>query len=264
MRRRTPSKRAERVDRRRRVDAGVARRGDRGQRVQAVVLARQLPAHAAERPALPRAPRSRPVASGLAGLPALPARRSARPGSSIPARALASAPRPRRSLRLVPTAGRFARSGEIGARSLQDRRRCQHDRTQDCSESRSAAGSARTWSACRRRRCRTRRPRSRRGCEPVEARRNREVARHAADQEARVAPGVLEDPGQHRRSGGLAVRSGDGEHLPARAARARRATAGRRRSARRGRGSPPSADCRASRRCRSPRGPARSASCSAP
>ncbi|MNY04797.1 hypothetical protein D3C86_1374940 [compost metagenome] len=39
-----------------------------------------------------------------------------------------------------------------------------------------------------------------------------EILRHAADQEARVVAGVLENPGQHRRGGRLAVRTGHGQH----------------------------------------------------
>ena len=42
-----------------------------------------------------------------------------------------------------------------------------------------------------------------------EARALAEVVRDAADQEARVQPVVLEDPGQQRSGGGLAVRAGD-------------------------------------------------------
>ena len=45
-----------------------------------------------------------------------------------------------------------------------------------------------------------------------QARRDREVARHATDQEARLAPGGLKDPGQQRRGGGLAVRAGHAHH----------------------------------------------------
>src|SRR6185437_5374762 len=45
-----------------------------------------------------------------------------------------------------------------------------------------------------------------------EARARPEVRRHAADQEAGLEPRVLEDPGEKRRSGGLAVRAGDGQY----------------------------------------------------
>ena len=45
-----------------------------------------------------------------------------------------------------------------------------------------------------------------------QARRDREVARHATDQEARLAPGSLKDPGQQRSRGGLAVRAGHAHH----------------------------------------------------
>ena len=45
-----------------------------------------------------------------------------------------------------------------------------------------------------------------------QTRRDREVARHATDQEARLAPGSLKDPGQQRRRGGLAVRAGHAHH----------------------------------------------------
>ncbi len=47
------------------------------------------------------------------------------------------------------------------------------------------------------------------------ARRDAEVERHAADQEARALAGRLEDPGEHRRGAGLAVGAGDGEHVAA-------------------------------------------------
>ena len=45
-----------------------------------------------------------------------------------------------------------------------------------------------------------------------EPRRDGKVLWHAADQEAGGQPGILEDPGQHRGGGGLAVRAGDGQH----------------------------------------------------
>ncbi len=44
------------------------------------------------------------------------------------------------------------------------------------------------------------------------ARRHAEIQRHAADEEARREPGVIEDPREHRRRAGLAVRAGDREH----------------------------------------------------
>ena len=70
----------------------------------------------------------------------------------------------------------------------------------------------------------------------AEPRRHAEVQRHAADQEAGLEPGVLEDPGEHRRRRRLAVRAGDGEHPaavqhvlgePLRAATCRRSRASR-------------------------------------
>src|SRR5471030_2827660 len=45
-----------------------------------------------------------------------------------------------------------------------------------------------------------------------QARRDAEVHRHAADQEAGRIAGVLQYPGQHGRGGGLAVRAGHGQH----------------------------------------------------
>ena len=45
-----------------------------------------------------------------------------------------------------------------------------------------------------------------------QTRRDREVARYATDQEARLAPGGLKDPGQQRCGGGLAVRAGHAHH----------------------------------------------------
>ena len=63
-------------------------------------------------------------------------------------------------------------------------------------------------------------------------------------------PASLEDVREHRRGRRLAVRAGDREHPLVRAAPARRATAAPTCSAGRDRGSPPSADCRARRRCR--------------
>ena len=44
------------------------------------------------------------------------------------------------------------------------------------------------------------------------ARRDAEIHRHAADQEARIEPGVVEYPGEQRRGRGLAVRARDREH----------------------------------------------------
>ncbi len=49
----------------------------------------------------------------------------------------------------------------------------------------------------------------------AEARRDAEVERHAADQKAGLEPRLVEDPGQHRRRSGLAVRAGDGEDVAA-------------------------------------------------
>ena len=49
----------------------------------------------------------------------------------------------------------------------------------------------------------------------AQARRHAEVARHAAHQEARLEAGLLQDPGEHRRRGRLAVRAGDGQHVAA-------------------------------------------------
>jgi hypothetical protein len=46
----------------------------------------------------------------------------------------------------------------------------------------------------------------------AQPRRHSEVGRHAADQETRRQPGVLEQPGKHRSSGGLAVGAGHREH----------------------------------------------------
>jgi hypothetical protein len=46
-------------------------------------------------------------------------------------------------------------------------------------------------------------------------RRHAEVLRHAADEKARVQPGVLQNPRQQRRRGGLAVRAGHRQHVPA-------------------------------------------------
>ena len=39
-----------------------------------------------------------------------------------------------------------------------------------------------------------------------------EIQRHTADQEARGETGVLQDPGEHARGRGLAVRAGHGQH----------------------------------------------------
>jgi hypothetical protein len=47
----------------------------------------------------------------------------------------------------------------------------------------------------------------------TQARRHAEVLRHAADQEAGLLAAGLEDPGQHRRGGRLAVSAGDGKHV---------------------------------------------------
>ena len=44
------------------------------------------------------------------------------------------------------------------------------------------------------------------------ARRHAEVARHAADQETGIEPRMVQDPGEHRRGGALAVRPRDREH----------------------------------------------------
>jgi hypothetical protein len=49
----------------------------------------------------------------------------------------------------------------------------------------------------------------------AEARRDAEVERHAADEKAGLELGLLEDPGEHRRRPGLAVRAGDGEDVAA-------------------------------------------------
>jgi hypothetical protein len=46
----------------------------------------------------------------------------------------------------------------------------------------------------------------------LQARRDAEVHRHAADQEARRITGIVEDPGQHRGGRGLAVGTGHGQH----------------------------------------------------
>jgi hypothetical protein len=43
--------------------------------------------------------------------------------------------------------------------------------------------------------------------------RHAEVHRHAADQEARLQAGLVQDPGQHRGGRGLAVRAGHGQHV---------------------------------------------------
>ena len=48
---------------------------------------------------------------------------------------------------------------------------------------------------------------------PAEARTDRKISGHAADEEAGIEAGVLQYPGQHARGGGLAVRSGDAEHV---------------------------------------------------
>jgi len=45
--------------------------------------------------------------------------------------------------------------------------------------------------------------------------RNPEVLRHAADQETRLAPGRLQQIGQYRGGGGLAVGAGDRDHVAA-------------------------------------------------
>jgi hypothetical protein len=60
----------------------------------------------------------------------------------------------------------------------------------------------------------------------AEPRGHAEVLRHAADQEARRQPGVLQHPGQHAGGRGLAVGAGHRQHVPPRAADARPATAG--------------------------------------
>jgi hypothetical protein len=46
----------------------------------------------------------------------------------------------------------------------------------------------------------------------TEARAHAEVRRHATDEKAGVAAGVLEDPGEERCGGGLAMGAGDREH----------------------------------------------------
>ena len=45
-----------------------------------------------------------------------------------------------------------------------------------------------------------------------EPRGNAEIERHAADQEPRIQPGMIENPREHRRRRRLAVRAGDREH----------------------------------------------------
>ena len=46
----------------------------------------------------------------------------------------------------------------------------------------------------------------------VQTGRDFKIARHAADQEARCIAGIFEDPGQHRRRGGLAMGTGHRQH----------------------------------------------------
>ena len=46
----------------------------------------------------------------------------------------------------------------------------------------------------------------------AQARRHPEVLRHAANEEARAHAGMLQHPGQHAAGGGLAVRTGSGQH----------------------------------------------------
>ena len=53
------------------------------------------------------------------------------------------------------------------------------------------------------------------GLSAAQASRDAEVLRHAADQETRVQTGRLQDPGQHRRGRGLAVRAGHRQHVTA-------------------------------------------------
>ena len=47
----------------------------------------------------------------------------------------------------------------------------------------------------------------------AEPRRDAEVLRHAADEETGLLPGGLENPREHRRRRGLAVRAGHGQHV---------------------------------------------------
>ena len=48
---------------------------------------------------------------------------------------------------------------------------------------------------------------------PAEARADRKISGHAADEEPGIEPGVFEDPRQHARGGGLAMRACDAEHV---------------------------------------------------
>ena len=239
------------------VDADRVRGGQRGQRVHHVVAAEQRPAHVADlagrvrarRSALPSsraAARARPVAARLRSRISRSVSTGVQqPIASTSARC-ASSPltisRPRRgTVRTRWWNWRWiaARSGKMSAWSNSRLLRIA-----------TAAGSARTCCACRRTRCRIRRPRPRTRGPLPSARRDAEILGDAADQEARLAPGRLEQPGEDRGGRGLAVRAGDGERVAARqhvfgtATARRRCSGGRRRAPAR----PP--DCRATARCR--------------